>query len=229
MSRPVHTQDVPSTFCYRSPQLDWPFLVGLLSVDDDPASYNYGNATPGAEDRNKPWYRLNVDGTPDGWYAYANGQWLKRYAGPDAGAIMMWDGLPAAIVTLDGGEAGAITTTTGAFWEIVTAMEAKFPIGVGTLPVSGTVLAVGDTGGSEQVTLDLENIPSHDHGIPNKKLVHQVTPSGVLEQTSGNDLTTSTFRAEGGKADGSTKPHSNLPQYRAVYFIRRTARIYHRA
>lgn len=224
MSRPVLTQDVPQSFCFTTWQASWASLVGLLSVSDDPTSYNFGNTTPAAADRDKPWLRTNSDGTPDGWYVYASGAWLKPYAGPGTGVIVMWEGLEADIPLLDGGEAGAITTTTGAFWERVTTINGRVPIGVGTIPGTSTALAVGDNGGEAEVTLNIDQIPSHDHGIPNKKVVHQVTPSGTLEQTGGDDLVTSTFQAEGGD-----EAHNNMPPYRALFFIKRSSRIYHRA
>lgn len=226
----ISTSDVPNGWCHTDWRVTWPFLVGLLHAQfaEELNTVNVGNTTPSSENRDKPWFRLNTDGTPDGWYAYANGNWLRRYTGPDPGAIIMWDGAAAGIDTLDGGEAGAATLTTGPFWERVTSMDAKFPIGVGTLP-GGTAVAVGDTGGADTVTLDLENIPSHDHSIANLKLIHQTLSSGVLHQQGGNDLSISTFKASGGKSDGSTKAHANVPPYRGIFFIKRTVRIYHRA
>lgn len=227
----ISTSDVPASFCHRDWPTTWPLLVGLLHAQfaEELNTVNVGNTTPSSENRDKPWFRLNADGTPDGWYAYANGNWLRRYTGPDPGAIIMWDGAAAGIDTLDGGEVGAATLTTGPFWERVTSMDAKFPIGVGTLPTSGTVLAVGDTGGAEKVTLALDQIPSHDHGIPNKKLIHQTLSAGVLHQQGGNDLSISTFQADGGDSNDATVAHDNLPQFRAIFFIRRTIRLYHRA
>lgn len=225
------TLDVPSTFCFQSWQQAWPVLAGLLqaSFAAELQTVNFGNTTPAATDRDKPLFLTNPDGTPQSgaWYAFANGSWLAKHP-LSPGIIMLWDGLEADITTLDGGEAGTITTTTGPFWQRLTAMDARVPLGVGTLP-GGTAVAVGDVGGAETVTLDLENIPSHDHGIPNKKLIHQTLTSGTLEQTGGNDLSVTTFKADGGKSDGTTKPHSNLPPYRGIFYIKRTARLYLRA
>lgn len=224
----ITTLDVPSNFCHQNWQVSWSFLVGLLRAEAEGLAYNFGNTTPAAIDRDKGWFRTNADGTPDGWYAYANGNWLMRALLPAPGAIILWDGSAAGIDTLDGGEVGAVTTTTGPFWERVTAMDAKFPLGPGTLP-GGTVVNVGDTGGAEDVTLDLDQIPSHDHGIPNKKLLHQTLSSGILEQGSGNNISLATFQAEGGDSNDVTVAHNNMPPWRGIFFIRRTQRIYHRA
>lgn len=224
----ITTSDPSSTFCFRSFEQDWPYLVSLLDGNFEGNEINFGSTTPLAEDRDKPLFPTNADGTPRSaeWYSYSSGSWLARHPLPP-GIIMLWDGAEANIPTLDGGEVATITASTGPMWEKVSAMNARFPIGPGTLP-SGLVVPVGGSGGSEEVTLDLENIPLHDHGIPNKKLVHQVTPNGQLQQTAGNDFTTSTFRAEGGKTDGTTKPHNNIPPFYGIFAIKRTARLYYR-
>lgn len=227
-SIPITTLDVPQSFCHQNWQATWPFLVGLLRAKAEGLAYNFGNTTPSAEDRDKGWFRTNADGTPDGWYAYANGSWLKRTTLPDPGAIMMWDGLETDITTLDGGEAGAVTPTTGPFWARVTAMDGRFPLGVGTFGT--TAVAVGDVGGAHEVTLALQEMPLHDHGLPGNKLVmHQTPAAGFLQQVSGTGSSVIGFQAEGGKTDGTTKPHANMPPYRGVFFIKRTSRLYHRS
>lgn len=225
----ITTQDVPQSFCFQSWPQAWPFLVGLLqgSFAGDLNTINFGNTTPSSEDRDKPWLRTNADGTPDGWYAYANGAWLRRYSGPDPGFIGMWGGAEAGIDTLDGGEVGAATETTGPFWERVTAFDGRFPLGVGT--ISGAAVAVGAAGGADAIELEMENIPLHDHGLPGIKVLHSTAPIGVIHADSGNDISVSTLKAEGGNTSGATVSHANVPPYRATFFIRRTARLYHRA
>lgn len=224
----ITTQDVPPSFCHHTWPETWAFLVGLLNASfaEDLNTINFGNTTPSTDNRDKPWMRTNADGSPDGWYTFSNGYWLKRCTLPAPGAIMMWDGLEADIVTLDGGEAGAITETTGAFWEKVSAMDGRFPLGVGT--VGSTSVAVGATGGAHQVTLELDEIPEHDHGMTTKKMVHHTSPSGTLHVDSGNDMSMSTFQADGGSS-GVTQPHNNMPPYRGMFYVKRTARLYHRA
>ncbi len=54
-------------------------------------------------------------------------------------------------IVYDGGDAGAISDTTGPMWEEVVGMQGKFPLGVG----GGLAAAVGDTGGQKEHTLHL--------------------------------------------------------------------------
>lgn len=54
-------------------------------------------------------------------------------------------GTTGQLEVFDGGEAGAVTETTGAFWEEDTLWQDKFPLGVGTLIVSaGTNVNIFD-------------------------------------------------------------------------------------
>lgn len=223
----ITTLDVPQSFCFQSWQSAWPTLVGLIrgSVEVG-GGINFGNTTPAPEDRDKPWFRTNADGTPDKLYSFASGNWLALHPVPP-GLMMLYDGSSASIVTLDGGENAPVTTTTGPMWERVTAFDAKFPLGVGTLG-DGTVVNVGDTGGSQEVTLALENIPAHDHGLPNRKVMIQTLNAGNLAQSGGDNVSVVTFQSEGGNPDGSTEPHGNMPPWRGTFFIRRTARLYYR-
>lgn len=224
---PVTTFNVPP-FCFRSIQQDWPTLVALLRVPlGDFSGVNVGNTPPAAADRDKPWWRSNADGTPDDWYGFANGSWLAKAKLPAPGVITMWAGAEPDIVTLDGGEAGAISATTGAFWEKFSAMDAKFPFGPGTY--GATTVAVGQTGGAHEVTLDSDQMPPHDHGLLNLRVVHETVPAGTLEAASGNGYSTKVFQSEGGRPNGTTKAHDNMPPFYGIYFIRRTARLYHRA
>lgn len=241
----ITSDPVPSGFCALS-DATWQALVGLLTglLTGDP-SINVGNATPTPDRRGLPWFRLNSDGSPDGWYGFNNGLWLQRH--PDApGKIVVYDGALADIPTFDGGNANAISEIDGAFWQRLTALDARMPLQAGTL-ASGKVLNMGDTGGEELHILKANELPKHSHPMANADLV---SPKTLL--TSSNYVTVqSNFDGAGasnsyylaGSAtlptlgqsgiiggkdgnDGDDLGHNNLPPYGVICFIKRTSRLY---
>lgn len=218
------TASVPAGTCPPWIIALWPELVSLISGNLNGALniFNFGNATPAPADQDKPWYRLNSNGTPDKWYEYSGGVWISPH--PDfVGKVVMWEGDIATIATLDGGEAAAITDRTGPMWEQVTQLAAKFPIGVGTLP-SGTVLAVGSTGGEEKHTLTIAEMPEHAHTLrcDSKNTVGTEVRRPRPDDTAGTDQDVSTTATGGGD------PHSIMPPYYALHAIRRTGRLFYR-
>jgi len=76
---------------------------------------------------------------------------------------------------------------------------------------------IGSTGGEEQVTLSLEQIPSHTHGI-SQALVG--VPSGWAKYGDGGEQATTVDNtgSAGGK-DGITQPHDNLPPFYVLVYI----------
>lgn len=187
------------------------------------------------------WVRLDSFGRPLGVYYFASGAWLSPHP-LQPGITMIWTTTLPTLTTFDGGDANPVSAISGPMWEVVTALQAKLPIGVGTLP-GGTVLSVGDTGGAETVTLDLTNIPEHEHELWAGG--SDGTASGIREalQTVNNPHAgTSAAYAEsdgvtghnnwvkavGGDGSGNAVAHTNMPPYVAIYFLRRTARLYYR-
>lgn len=138
----------------------------------------------------------------------------------------MYEGSLASIETYDGGEAGAVTATTGPMWERVTQLDARFPIGPGTLP-SGTAVAVTNTGGEEKHTLLEEELPNIEIKSRHRTDLQDGGGSAALHNlpTFGTQVTVDEF---GGDASGNTVAHNNLPPYYCLQFIRRTGRLYYR-
>jgi len=242
---------LPEGFCFTT----WQALLNsffTLSSGYLPGRYsffNFGNTEPLPEDRDKPWLRLNGDGSMDQWYTYFSGQWLAPYPSPPSGSERrLWVGLEADLVTYDGGEAGAITDTTGSFWVVDHDFDARVPIGPGTFPVdpadptSGATISVGDTGGKENslVTLLGANIPSHVHDVSSEKSDEtgtsetgrfQVSDGSLIWRTANTSDKIGHTRATGGDVDGATTPltFTNLTPYRGTFVIMRSSRIYRRA
>lgn len=225
----ISTSTVAEGFCPSWMIEKWPELVALLTANLNGALnvFNYGSSTPAPADQGKPWLRLNADGTPDRTYSYSGGNWISLHALP-AGSVMMYQGTEASIDTFDGGEVAAVTATTGPMWEKVDEMDGRFPIGPGTLPDGSTVVAVNDQGGEQTHTLIMKEMPYHRHDV---LAVNDDTDGGGFNRLRNAPTTAAPDAVTGyagGNPDGTTEPHNNVPQYNAIFFIKRTARAYYR-
>jgi microcystin-dependent protein len=217
---------------------------------------NFGSSTPAAEDQDKPWFRTTATGEFDRVYSYSStyGKWVSPHPAPYSGSERrIWVGSEAALLSYDGGDgsSAAPAATTGAMWQIDTTFAFKMPIGVGTGPDSGTLLAVGNTGGEEQHELlqdEGAQAPDHQHtfgrmlddsgsgGDDVFLLTGTATTTGNARQIAGDVQTATTADLStcdgeylvsagvlGASTDGVDK-HNNMPPYVAVYFIKRSAR-----
>ena len=216
-------------YCFRG----WQFLANDLFggatafLPGEFRAVNFSTSEPVAEERDRPWYRLNPDGSPDRWYTYFNGQWVSPYevpAGSDERRI--WVGAVIDLETYDGGSAGAVTATTGPFWEVDTDFAQRIPLGVGTLPLSGTVVNVGDTGGLDQVTLTTAQTPAHLHTISNAFAAQIGFGGGAIVGFFGTGVGVVATGDVNTNSTGGGQAHTNMPPYIGVYIIKRTLRIY---
>lgn len=217
----ISTSVVPEGTCPPWIIARWPALVGLLSGNLNGALnvFNYGNAVPAPADQGKPWMRLNSNGTFDKWYAFSGGVWISPH-GMATGLITLWRGDITTIDTFDGGAVAPITDRTGPMWKRVTDLDAKFPIGVGTLP-SGAALALGATGGEENHVLTIPELAKHHHNV----MVKQDAVGG----SGGNRLRPDATAIDAVTDDvGNDMGHNTMPPYYALFFIERTARLYYR-
>lgn len=97
MSTPVYVQPgtLPPPACFTTWQQFYDAMLSVTSwyVPGKFNSFNYGHDTPAPADQDKPWLKLNVDGTIDGWYVFVGGQWVKQildlsqFFGTDTGAV----------------------------------------------------------------------------------------------------------------------------------------------
>lgn len=225
----ISTASVPDDYCPGDIKSTWPFLAGLLSADltGNLNTFNYGADTPAPDDQDKPWLKLDASGNPDKWYVFANGNWVSRHP-VAAGTIIIYDGAVGTIDTFDGGEAGAITATTGPMWERVTALDAKFPLGIGTLP-STTVVAVAGTGGVETHVLTREELPAER--IPTESVMRTNVQDGGGADVYAPDTTTGSFVTNAPlhtEELGDGDAHTNMPPFYGVIFLRKTARTQYR-
>lgn len=100
-------------------------------------------------------------------------------------------------------------------WNISSDLDGRFPIGVGQAnnTAHGThVYGLGETGGSEEVKLEVKHLPSHTHDV-GFNVVKRSNGGQDASSGEGNDASiTST-------STGDNVAHENRPPYRAVYFL----------
>lgn len=208
------------------------------------------SGTPTAAQRDKLWFNTTTGHLLR--YDAGIGDWIAEHpiqpGDGTTGPIIMWNGDAASIDLIDGGTAGVATLTSGPFWEAVTQMAARVPLGVGTLP-SGATVAVTGTGGAETVVLVQANLPNVNVAVKTSVVGQAGVGSDVpvVGNTYGSDPVPGTGLAVDGTSTsisgryytrGQTEPLGGgvagaaptavniLPQWYGVYFIRRTARKY---
>lgn len=233
MGQPVDitTSSIPNDFCFTTWPAFWTFGVSLLSAElqGDTNTFNAGDTTPAPNNRDKPWLPPSAASAnpPAFVYNFDNGYWLLPHPIP-AGIVVMYEGSEASIETFDGGEAGAITETTGPMWQKVSALNAKIPIGPGTLP-STRVITQGGTLGSEKVELLEANIPLHElQGYALNDGANLSESRLIADDDRNANALPNPIDSFGGDADGATVAHENMPPVYGIFFIKKTARKFYR-
>lgn len=229
---------IPAGTCFANEQERYNFFASHLQgyFPGQFQFWNVGSDEPSVENRDKPWLRLNPDGSLDRPYVFFNGIWCAPYRVPvDSAERMIWTGSTADLQLYDGGNSNAVSDADGPFWEVDTTFEFRMPIGVGTSPAPySTAIAVGDTGGEEKVSLTKSEMPPHFHDFSEGDRAWISASSGNTVDLFGQPLGTggqpSRLRSLVSEGGTGTPPvvvaHQNMPPYQAVYFCKRTARIY---
>lgn len=224
------TTGLPAGYCFTNPQQ---FALDLVAsmYGYIPGQYStiiISESEPAVADRGKVWFKLEAGGAPTGIaFFYYNGNWVspnREAAGSLARRIFR--GTPAQVWAYDGGDgtdpsSNPPSEAGGAMWEVDTDFAARTILGVGTLPLSGTVVALGDTGGLDEVTLTTAQLPAHTHP-PKSPSTSFITGGGTLVVGAGSTVAES-FETTTGETGGDD-PHQNMPPYVAIYIIKRTAR-----
>lgn len=232
----VNAGNLPEGFCATSEQNRLNVYAQYLSVQF-PANiqtFNYGATVPDPDNRIFPWFRTNLDGTPDKWYVYSSGYWISLHPTPASSPeLRMYVGSLASIDTYDGGEVGAVTSITGPMWQVATTdglAPTVPPIYTNWLMADkmfqgvGANFSAGATGGEINHLLTVDEMPSHSHAgqvgggfndgatgfFQNAAALNGINQTLYLNNTGGGNA------------------HNNMPPYYAGYFIQRTARQYYR-
>lgn len=115
------------------------------------------------------------------------------------------------------------TIPTG--WHLCDGEDGTFDLRGMFILGAGGKYNLGDTGGSEEVTLTVGQMPIHSHTA-----THYVG-SGGTNRFNSSTSATSWIRYAGSSADISSKtgdagagnPHNNMPPYKALYYIQKIA------
>lgn len=119
------------------------------------------------------------------------------------GAVIMWAG------TLE---------TIPAGWHICDGADGTIDLrGMFVLGAGGTY-DLGATGGSEEVTLTVAQMPEHKHTISGA-----LTTSIVSILQSGSNAVGISKTTQTSSTVGSSQPHPNMPPYYALYYIQKIA------
>lgn len=151
----------------------------------------------------------------------------------------------------------APSAATGAMWQVDHDFDFRFLLGAGTSPASnvtlgdgtvkaigGTTVAPGDVGGEELHKITPDELAQHQHFIANDKQFQAAGQNPFSNLGSANTLnralTTSPAQAYELMASndvaivglssksGNDSPHNNMPPFKGVFFIKRTARSFYR-
>ena len=222
---------LPSGYCWpSSPQTYANDIVALITsyVNGEFSSLVMSESAPDSDYNDLPWIKVDSSNSLIGLFTFSAdaAAWARTHpieASSDVRQI--WVGSEADLKTYDGGEDTTVTVSTGPFWEIDTDFEFRFPLGVGTSP-GGTAVAVGQTGGEEEHTLTVAELPEHTHdAIWDKQDADgggqlNFPYNGTDHDAGEGEITRAT------ESTGDGDAHSIMPPYRGVYFIKRTARIF---
>lgn len=86
---------------------------------------------------------------------------------------------------------------------------------------AGTTHTVGETGGSEEVTLTVDQMPAHSHSIEGN-LTASDQEGTSAKNIASRALGTSNIYEISTKTSGSSAPHPNMPPYYSLLYIMKT-------
>jgi len=158
--------------------------------------------------------------------------WLSPHPVPASQSeVRIWKGTELALWAYDGGDGTnpaftAPTDYTGAMWEVDADFAFRMPIGAGTNSVTydsnpATVIAPGATGGEERHVLTVDELGAHNHSYS----TYVANPAGPVDSIAAGTAQKYDYQVTGDAGAGES--HENLPPFRGVYFIKRTARKYY--
>lgn len=147
------------------------------------------------------------------------------------------DSLPAAIRSISGEElatyivkapVGAILWWSGPAdtippgWHICDGEAGTLDLRDQFILAAGPNHPAGETGGSEEVTLTVEQMPTHKHAI-DRKNNGVIGAKSTFILNSDGDTGGTAISASGVYSSGGDEPHPNMPPYKSLYAIQKIA------
>jgi hypothetical protein len=226
--------NIPTGMCFASDQDRYNFFTQQTQayLAGNIVGINIGNSEPSVNDRDKPWYKLNSDGSPALAYPYFffGGQWLALNPERDPNIRRLYVGTLTQLLTYDGGENATLTQTTGPMWVEDTNFQFKIPMHPGTNTVTydgnpATTLGVGAALGEERHILIQGELPA----LPlNVNLGHATADNNATQASGGLAAYNNAGTAPTTVNMGSGLSHQNLPPVYGIYMIMPSARLYYR-
>ena len=192
--------------------------------------FNFGASVPTLNNQVYPWLDNNGN-----WWVFQGGYWARQNPVAAGGSERrIFVGTSADVLSYDGGDGTVYSGNpyAGSMWEIDTAFEARFPVGVGTFAASGVVSVNGTTtstavAGEDKHTLVTSEMPSHTHQILDQYINLAQRGSADTSLFSATNRTEGVANLLPTTSVGGDAAHNNLPPFYGVYFIKRTGRVYY--
>lgn len=253
MNIPVTPLTLPAGFCPVTYQDIWNAFAAAsqVTIPDALSQIVWQSTQP--SDQTVSWGKVDSLGRPIGIYRFAQGAWLSSHP-IVPGLTQWWFTAQPDFTSFDGGDANPISATSGPMWQLArdgggNVIAAKFPITAGTL-ASGTILAVGNTGGEEKHLLTIAEAgidPNHQHAVARINANNQqiaiptggtathiagqaVGGSGDVPPAAQSDYSAfgaATLQTDTPGSPQTTVSHQNMPPYITGYLLQRTSRLYY--
>lgn len=137
----VQNAEFSAAPCFASEQARLNAFSALqyVELDDELFGLIVSPDQPSVEDQDKLWLQTDAFNNPIQFFLFSSqyAAWLWPHPTPPSDPrLILYTGAAGDVDTLDGGDALAVTETTGPFWEIETEFTDRLPIGAGTVPVN---------------------------------------------------------------------------------------------
>lgn len=225
---PILQPEISDDYCFESWQKVARDLVGGAVVQLDNSGWSVllkQDTTPTAAQRAYLWLNTSDDRTYR-WESSVS-KWVSKHYSPASGSERrIWSGSLNELKTFDGGEDAAVGTASGPMWEEDVDFAGRSPMGVGAIQNANPAksLTIGEAYGDGAHTMTIEELVEHTHETT---LDGGGNDGGTHIHTAGDDNGVSPVIPT--SATGESEPFSIIHPVRAVYIIRRTARVYYAA
>ncbi len=140
-----------------------------------------------------------------GWGFYLKPKLPSLFGGVPKGAVIAFADAPT-------GDLRRNCMDFGEDWVNFPASEGKFILGAGT--VDNYDYQSGDTGGNPVISLDIQNMPEHNHSLVNGTVGHRIGGGDDNIGWGGSTVVNTHFAGEG-------QPFDNMPPYLILTYCKK--------